>query len=47
MLDRLPHFLSLIRFSHTVFALPFALFAAVLAWQQTPFRWRDLLGILL
>ena len=47
MFDRLKHFLSLIRFSHTVFALPFALFAAVLAWQATPFRWRDLLGILL
>ena len=47
MFDRLKHLLSLIRFSHTVFALPFALFAAVLAWQTTPFRWRDLLGILL
>jgi len=41
------HFLELIRFSHTVFALPFALLAAVLAWRETPFRWRDLLGILL
>jgi 4-hydroxybenzoate polyprenyltransferase len=37
----------LIRFSHTVFALPFALLAAVLAWRETPFRYRDLLGVLL
>jgi len=49
MLAKLRHFLALIRFSHTVFALPFALLAAVLAWNQpdTVFRWRDLLGILL
>lgn len=38
-------FLELIRFSHTVFALPFALLAAVLAWRVEPFRWNDLLGI--
>src|SRR5437016_13652736 len=37
----------MIRFSHTVFALPFALLSAVLAWQQEPFRPWDLLGILL
>lgn len=40
-------FLELIRFSHTLFALPFALLSAWLAWQTTPFRWRDLAGILL
>ncbi|RMG41929.1 MAG: 4-hydroxybenzoate octaprenyltransferase [Planctomycetota bacterium] len=40
-------FLELVRFSHTVFALPFALLSALLAWQRTPFRWRDLAGILL
>ncbi len=39
--------LELIRFSHTVFALPFALMAAALAWKNEPFRWLDLLGILL
>lgn len=39
--------LELIRFSHTVFALPFALLAAVLAWREEPFRWPDLAGILL
>ena len=41
------HFLELIRFSHTVFALPFALFSAILAWRLTEFRGRDLFGILL
>lgn len=53
MWAKLRQILSMIRFSHTVFALPFALLAAVLAWsaptryQVAPFRWRDLLGILL
>ena len=46
------HFLEMIRFSHTLFALPFALLAACLAWRQNfaegrPFRWLDLVGILL
>lgn len=42
------NYLQLIRFSHTIFALPFALLGAVLAWAQpgTDFRWQDLLGIL-
>ncbi|HVL11007.1 MAG TPA: UbiA-like polyprenyltransferase [Gemmata sp.] len=39
--------LELIRFSHTLFALPFALLAAALAWADEPFRWQDLAGILL
>jgi 4-hydroxybenzoate polyprenyltransferase len=47
MFDRLRSLLELIRFSHTLFALPFALLSAVLAWQDVPFRWTDLLGILL
>lgn len=47
MFHRLSQFLSLVRFSHTVFALPFALFSAALAWRTTPFRWQDLAGILL
>src|SRR4051812_39926181 len=47
MLRRARLFLELVRFSHTVFALPFALTSAVLAWQRAPFRWRDLAGILL
>jgi 4-hydroxybenzoate polyprenyltransferase len=38
--------LELVRFSHTIFALPFALTAAVLAWTEEPFRTLDLVGIL-
>ncbi|MEZ6034770.1 MAG: UbiA-like polyprenyltransferase [Planctomycetaceae bacterium] len=49
MNSTLRHFLELIRFSHTVFALPFALLSAVLAWTTpgSDFRWRDLVGILI
>jgi 4-hydroxybenzoate polyprenyltransferase len=39
--------LEMIRLSHTLFALPFALLSAALAWQDHPFHIRDLLGILL
>jgi 4-hydroxybenzoate polyprenyltransferase len=41
--------LELVRFSHTVFALPFALFSAVLAWhnKEQAFTWLELLGIIL
>lgn len=42
----LRRFLELIRFSHTIFALPFALAAAVIAWSTVGFRWLDLVGIL-
>jgi 4-hydroxybenzoate polyprenyltransferase len=49
MFRRVRLFLELVRFSHTVFALPFALLSAVLAWQSpgVTFRWTDLLGIVL
>ncbi|MDB4637909.1 MAG: UbiA-like polyprenyltransferase [Planctomycetaceae bacterium] len=47
MWQQFQQFLSLIRFSHTLFALPFALLSAVLAWRSTDFRWQDLVGILL
>ncbi len=43
-------FLEMIRFSHTLFALPFALLSALLAWYVPPakgFRWLELGGILL
>jgi 4-hydroxybenzoate polyprenyltransferase len=50
MLRRL---LELVRFSHTLFALPFALLAGAMAWSANarakppvPFRWLDVLGIL-
>jgi 4-hydroxybenzoate polyprenyltransferase len=47
MLRRLRLFLGLIRFSHTVFALPFALSSAALAWREKwgggrPFSWAEL-----
>jgi 4-hydroxybenzoate polyprenyltransferase len=49
MLQNLRHLLELIRFSHTVFALPFALLSAVIAWHQpdSPFAWSQLGGIVL
>lgn len=47
MLARLRLMLELIRFSHTIFALPFALLSAVLAWRGRPVRWQELVGILL
>ena len=49
MFQRLRLFLEMIRFSHTVFALPFALLAAVMAWKAEPsfeWRWQLLAGIL-
>ncbi len=36
---RLLTYLSFVRFSHSVFALPFALTGALLAWRDHPFRW--------
>jgi 4-hydroxybenzoate polyprenyltransferase len=50
---RVRQILEMIRFSHTLFALPFALLAAIMAWatpaidgSSVVFRWRDLAGIL-
>ena len=49
MFKTIRKFLELIRFSHTIFALPFAALAAVLAWIQpdSQFRVQDAVGILL
>ena len=58
MLQTIRHFLSLIRFSHTLFALPFALMAAVMAWWlravetsatslMSAAGWQEVVGILL
>ncbi|MDY3556094.1 UbiA-like polyprenyltransferase [Gemmata sp. JC717] len=47
MLTATRKLLELIRFSHTVFALPFAALSAALAWRDEPFRWEDLVGVLL
>jgi 4-hydroxybenzoate polyprenyltransferase len=51
---RLRHILEMIRFSHTLFALPFALLSAVMAWTagsrsepRIAWRWQELLGIVL
>ncbi|HEY4235292.1 MAG TPA: UbiA-like polyprenyltransferase [Lacipirellulaceae bacterium] len=52
MLTTIRQLLELIRFSHTVFALPFAMLAAVMAWTlgaraEPPheWRWQELAGI--
>ena len=54
MLRQCKYILEMIRFSHTLFALPFALLAAVMAWttetvdgRSVAFRGETLLGILL
>jgi 4-hydroxybenzoate polyprenyltransferase len=38
-MSKLTTYLSFVRFSHSVFALPFALTGALLAWRQQPFSW--------
>lgn len=45
--QKLTDILGLIRFSHTVFALPFALLAGILAWREVPFQPWQIIGILL
>jgi 4-hydroxybenzoate polyprenyltransferase len=47
MLPTIRSLLELIRFSHTLFALPFALTSAVLAWKRSGFHVLQLAGILL
>lgn len=47
LFNRVRQFLELIRFSHTLFALPFAALSAVMVWSEVPFRWHHLLGFLL
>lgn len=38
-MGRLTTYFSFVRFSHSVFALPFALTGALLAWREQPFSW--------
>lgn len=45
MLTTLRTYLSFVRFSHSVFALPFALTGALLASRQHPVTWRHVLWI--
>ena len=42
---RLVTYLSFVRFSHSVFALPFALTGALLAWRTRPFSWAQVVWI--
>src|SRR5437870_12285483 len=47
MVQRIRMLLKMIRFSHTLFALPFALLSAALAWKEkNEFSWIELAGIL-
>ena len=46
MLRRIPIYLSFVRFSHTVFALPFALAGALLAAQRVPVNGMTIVWIL-
>ncbi len=45
-MSRITAYLSLVRFSHSVFALPFALTGALLAWRVAPFHWRQVLWVM-
>src|ERR687895_2287081 len=44
-MTRLVTYLSFVRFSHSVFALPFALTGALLAWRTHPFSWAQVAWI--
>ena len=46
-MSRLSTYLSFVRFSHSVFALPFALTGALLAWRDHPFSWAQIGWIVL
>jgi 4-hydroxybenzoate polyprenyltransferase len=43
---KLTTYLSFVRFSHSVFALPFALTGALLAWRDHPFSWSQVAWII-
>jgi 4-hydroxybenzoate polyprenyltransferase len=44
--SKIANYASLIRFSHTIFAMPFAMASLALAWPRHPVTWRSLLWIL-
>jgi len=44
-MHKLAAYLSFVRFSHSVFALPFALTGALLAWREQPFSWWQVVWI--
>jgi 4-hydroxybenzoate polyprenyltransferase len=45
-MGKLTTYLSFVRFSHSVFALPFALTGALLAWRVHPFSWTQVAWII-
>jgi len=45
-MNRLATYLSFIRFSHSVFALPFALTGGLLAWRERPFHWTQVAWVI-
>jgi 4-hydroxybenzoate polyprenyltransferase len=47
LVEKIRNYASLVRFSHTVFALPFALASIALAWPSHPVTLRNLLWILI
>ena len=47
MFERLATYLSFVRFSHSVFALPFALTGALLASREHPVTWRHVFWIVI
>ena len=47
MFERLATYLSFVRFSHSVFALPFALTGALLASREHPITWRHVFWIVI
>ena len=45
-MGKLATYLSFIRFSHSAFALPFALTGALLAWRIVPFSWLQIVWVI-
>ena len=45
-MSKLTTYLSFVRFSHSVFALPFAFTGALLAWRDHPFSWAQVAWII-
>lgn len=45
-LTKIATYLSFVRFSHSVFALPFALTGALLAWREAPFYWSQVAWVM-
>ena len=45
-MGKLSTYFSFVRFSHSVFALPFALTGALLAWRDHPFSWMQIAWVI-